>query len=254
MVNLMTNSDVNQRGRILVADDDDLFRDGLVQWLERHGYECVGVSNAQAAISSLQSKEFDALISDIRMPGNAGLELIEQVPQVAGGLPVFLLTGRPSLETAARSVRLSVSAYLTKPPNFEELDLMLREAVARHCHARLIGRSRSELQSWDAQLEGLLLELHRSSADENNVLADYLQVTLRNVLLQLADLERTTIIWRSGSQSKGDLQQLDLIGALRRTVDVLEQTKQNFKSKQLADLRHQLEELLKNTKAAPGDQ
>jgi len=241
----MNANDLAGRGRILVADDDEFFRCALIQWLEAHQYQCTGAANGATALACLQVGVFDVLISDIHMPGNVGLELIEQVPQVAAGLPVFLLTGRPTLETAARSVRLAAAAYLIKPPNFAELDALLQEAITNYRHVRLINQSQVGLRDWNAQLEALALGLRQRARDtDETALADYLHLTLRNVLLQLAELERTTAAWQRDKDAPGDLEKLDLIGALRRTVEVLEQTKQNFKCKQLADLRRQLEVLL----------
>lgn len=99
-------------GPLLFADDDTAVREGLSELLRRVGFEVVGAASAAEALDCLAAKEFDALVSDIHMPGNSGLELIANVPQIAAGLPVILLTGRPSVETAARSVRLAVTPIL----------------------------------------------------------------------------------------------------------------------------------------------
>jgi len=241
----VANHESAGRGKILVADDDELFRAGLVQWLERHQYECTSVAHAGAARAALQASNFEAMIADIHMPGNAGLELIEQVPQVAAGLPVFLLTGNPTVETAARSVRLAVTAYLVKPPDFADLNRLLQEAITNYRRARLIQQSRAGLREWDAQLEMLAGRLrHTATRADEPALADYLRLTLRQVILQLAELESSAETWQRLGHAETDLQKLDLIGALRRTVEVLEQTKRNFKCKQLADLRRQLEDVL----------
>src|SRR5438105_4070113 len=103
-------------GRILLADDDELLRDGLSSQLVRTGYECVCADTGHAALELLRNESFDAVIADIHMPGNSGLEMVEAVPQIVAGLPVILLTGNPTMETATRSVRLPVYAYLVKPP------------------------------------------------------------------------------------------------------------------------------------------
>src|SRR5689334_17552579 len=109
------------RGVLLIADDEEFIRRGLSELLRRDGFLCVESESGSDALNKLSEMEFDALISDIHMPGNAGLEMIQQVRALSPALPVVLLTGRPSVETAARSVRLPVTAYLTKPPNMDEL-------------------------------------------------------------------------------------------------------------------------------------
>ena len=71
------------RGRILFADDDRAAREGLAEMLRRHGYDCATAANAAEAIEKLRAGGFEALISDIHMPGNTSLELVESAAQTA---------------------------------------------------------------------------------------------------------------------------------------------------------------------------
>ena len=230
------------RGRVLFADDDRAAREGLVAMLRRYGFACDGATTAADSVEKLRASEYDALISDIHMPGNAGLELIESIPQIAAGLPVILLTGRPSVETAARSVRLAVAAYLTKPPDFDELCRLLDEAVATYRGFRSMRAGRARLREWDQELARVEAALTRTAGQSaGGPLGSYLRVSLRQVILMLADLERAS---HTLEKSGGSLEKMDHVAALRRTVEVLERTKQNFKSKDLADLRRELEQLL----------
>ncbi len=230
---------------LLIADDDDAFRNGLLTWLTRQGCICHGVSNGAAALDALRTQDFHVLISDIRMPGNVGLELIEQIPQVVAGLPVILLTGNASVETAIQSVRLAVAAYLVKPPNLPELLALIHRLAADCRRLRAIADSRTRLQQWDAELEQLIgLLRQRTPGGNAPVTHDYLRLTLRHVLLQLSELDECLAATATATDPHARLGQLDLISALRHTITVLEQTKQNFKSKPLADLRRQLEDLL----------
>jgi DNA-binding NtrC family response regulator len=231
------------RGRVLVADDDGPLREGMVSMLQRLGYRCEGAASAAEATARLRAAEFDVLISDINMPGNVGLEFIGTLPEFAAGLPVILLTGRPSVDTAARSVRLPVVAYLTKPPDFDELQRLLDQAIANHRGLRAMRASRDRLRAWEGELGQIEQAMRQSPHDPaGGPLANFLQVSLRQVILMLAELDRATssLERRSG----GGLEKVDHVAALRRTIEVLERTKQNFKSKDLADLRRQLEQLV----------
>ena len=231
------------RGQVLVADDDRAVREGLTSMLQRVGFAGEGVASAAEAVARLREKEFDVLISDINMPGNAGLEFIESLPQMAAGLPVILLTGRPSVATAARSVRLPVVAYLTKPPDLDELCRLLDQAVSDHRGFRAMRAGRERLRAWEQEL-GQIEQVMRQSpgTQPGGPMGSYLRVSLRQVILTLTDLERATQSLER--RAVGSLEQVDHVAALRRTVEVLERTKQNFKSKDLADLRRQLEQLL----------
>ena len=170
-------------GRILLADDDDLFREALATRLRRDGYECVCAASAQEALEHLRATEFDTLISDIYMPGNVGLELIEQVPQVAAGLPVVLMTGRPSVETAVKSVNLSVVGYLTKPVELEPMRALLRRSVESfRCYRNVTG-SRERLEAWAKNLARIERSLRDpATPDKAAPVAQYLQLMAANLM------------------------------------------------------------------------
>jgi DNA-binding response OmpR family regulator len=230
--------------KILLADDDATVREPYARLLQRHGYECLCAPDAETALKKLQETEIDALIADIHMPGNAGLELIEKIPQIAHGLPVILLTGLPSVETAARSVQLSVAAYLVKPPKFDELLALLHDLIPRYRRLRVMSDSRQHLRQWSEALASLEESLRRHGSDnQNEITHDYLRLSLHNIVLQLADLDRSIAAWRQFDASP-DFRRLDLVNALRHTIEVLEQTRQNFHSKALGELRKQLQSLL----------
>ena len=92
------------KGKILIAEDEEAFARALAELLQRHGYACSLGRDAEEAKRALQEDGFDLLVCDLRMPGNDELGLIQWLQSEVPGLPVVLLTGFPSLETAIRSV------------------------------------------------------------------------------------------------------------------------------------------------------
>jgi hypothetical protein len=140
-------------------------------------------------------------------------------------------------------VRLPVAAYLTKPPDTAELKRVLDEAIADYRDLRLIRGGRNRLLEWEKEL-ARVEQLAGDSSDPSagGAMQDYLRVSLRQIILQLSDLERATQVLDRRAQDR--LRQVDHVAALQHTVEVLERTRQNFKSKDLADLRRQLEWLL----------
>ena len=120
------------RGRVLIADDDEAFRTATTAFLRRQGFDCESARDSSTATEKLRDADFELLISDINMPGNAGLEFVEKLPEIAAALPVILLTGHPSVQSAARSVRLRVAAYLVKPCDAEELLTLSEQAIANY--------------------------------------------------------------------------------------------------------------------------
>ena len=232
-------------GRILFADDDEALRHSLGKCLVRAGFDCDYAASGAEAIQQLRANTYDALLSDINMPGNADLELIEALPAVSEGLPVILLTGEPSVATATRSVRLRVTAYLTKPPDVEELCRVLSAAVLDSRNMRVLKDNRRRIQDWDLEIERLQQLLRQApAADRQTPMRSYVRLTLRNLVVGLIELEHLLI--HQGGQLGTDtaVQTQELIGALRKTVGVLQKTKDHFKSKELGELRKELEGLL----------
>jgi DNA-binding NtrC family response regulator len=117
-------------GRILIADDEATFRRATAQLLEREGYRCDEAADALTAVQHLTSATYDLLIADVRMPGNMRLELVEEMPMLAPGVPVILVTAYPSFTSGQRALDLPVVAYLVKPFEFAELLMRVRNWLA----------------------------------------------------------------------------------------------------------------------------
>ena len=240
-----TSQSENTAGRILFADDDEQFRLGLGKRLRKAGFQCDFAGTAAEAIEQLKVSKYDALLSDINMPGNSGLEMIESVPAVIEGLPIILLTGNPTVATASRSVRLRVAAYLTKPPDFEELCDLLHSAVAERRSLLILRGSRRRLRDWDHEIEHIQKLLQQTpTADSESVMQSYLRLNLRNLVVGLVELENLLI--HDGKRLGMDeaVQKQELANAVRKTIGVLEKTRDHFKSKELGELRKELETLV----------
>jgi YesN/AraC family two-component response regulator len=240
----MMDKDSN-KGRVLIADDDDAFRIATQAFLGRQGFTCETAKDGPTAIEMLRASEFDLLISDINMPGNSGLELIEKLPEISSALPVILLTGYPSVKSAARSVRLQVVAYLVKPCDAEDLISIAGEAIANYRAYRAINANRQRLENWTRDLEQVEKVIRNSPVGSNvSVTETYLNLTLTNILSLLLDLKRFTEALTGQPDQNIAVERVALHQALRETIDVLERTKQSFKSKELGELRRRLEHLL----------
>ena len=101
------------RGRVLVVDDDDAVRRVVVGFLASE-YEIVQASNGQSAFDAFRSQPFDVLISDIAMPGMDGVRLLQEVRELCEDVPVILITGNPSIETAIAAVEHRAFKYVTE--------------------------------------------------------------------------------------------------------------------------------------------
>ena len=239
------NGQGQSRGRILIADDDEAFRLATRLFLKQQNFHCEVAPDAAVAMEMLKRSDFDLLISDINMPGNVGLELVEKLPNVAAALPVVLLTGHPSIQSAARSVRLQVVAYLVKPCEADELLSIAEHAIANYRAYRAVSANRQRLETWARDLSQIEDVLRNSPGEAAAAPTEaYLNLTLRNLLSVLVDLKQFTEALAYEPGKEGILERVTLHRAVQDTIEVLEKTKQSFKSKELGELRRRLETLL----------
>lgn len=238
------------RGRILLADDEETFLHATADLLRREGYECETVPDAPSALAKVKTSPYDLLISDLEMPGNENLALIREVGDVAGGLPVIIITGFPSTTSAIAAIELPVSAYLLKPVALPELLDRVASAVARFRSYQVMRRTEDRLRQWNVDFERISSLPADGSAKPGREVDAFLALTLRNVMGSLSDLQQLGRALANSNQAEHACQILNcprgtqLQEAVRETVRVLEETKSAFKSKTLGDLRHKLELLL----------
>ncbi len=242
----MSDQAMDRLGRILLADDEPTFLNATADFLRDEGYECDTAPDAPAAIEKLGQSQYDLLISDIKMPGNPKLELINQVQEIARGMPVILVTGYPSVESATSSVELPVAAYLLKPLDFDELLSKVETCVQRAQAYGAIHHAHQRLGTWCGELE----RLERSLCDSvdktpTSSAGAFVELTLRNVVGALADLSRLAkLLTKPGPRQDEALAWMQLAAAqsvVKEAIEVLKNTKGAFKSKQLGRLRHKLQ-------------
>ncbi|HID76589.1 MAG TPA: response regulator [Planctomycetaceae bacterium] len=242
---------MTQKASILVADDDDMFRESICRFLSRAGYHLDDAPDADRALAKLQQQRFDVVIADIHMPGNSQLQLVREVQRHASGISLILVTGYPSLDTAVSAVGGPVSAYLVKPVNFSELLEHVRRCVAQSALRRRLSRVKE-------QLRRCVDDLHFSEASgaeplnrgeptwvPSNLTVRSLAACLSELLqirAQLLRKDRATNLCELVECPQRPKHRL----AIQETIEVLKKTKSTFKSKQLADLRTKLEGLFSN--------
>jgi two-component system C4-dicarboxylate transport response regulator DctD len=117
-------------GTVLIVDDEETLRQSASEWLALSGFETETAASASAALVRLALKRFDALISDVRMPGMDGLALLDAALKTDPGLPVILLTGHGDIALAVEAMRAGAHDFLEKPYDADHLVAVLRRAVA----------------------------------------------------------------------------------------------------------------------------
>jgi len=247
----LTKQKGKKMSRILLADDEGTFLQSTADLLSREGYHCDCVPDAARAVQMLSDNEYHLLIAGIKIPGNSDLEFIRDLPNIAEGVPVILVTDHPSLRSAIQSVKLRVEAYLVKPLDFEELLEHVHIAVE---HFQVFRSVRSIKQRFQYCHEGMgdIEELlkHKNTKTFSMSYDTFLELTFQNIVASLADLKHLAGFLAMHNGRKKPCHLLNcptlqsLTGGLERTIEHLENSKSAFKSKDLGEARRELEELV----------
>ena len=112
--------------QILVVEDDPATRTALRHLLERHSYAVSEAVSISEAVSSFRSGDFDLIISNLRLPGAQGTDLIGK----AGGLPVLIMSNHASLRSAVECMRMGAADYIAKPFDHNDMIAAIQRIVA----------------------------------------------------------------------------------------------------------------------------
>jgi two-component system response regulator HydG len=140
-------ADSDARGAtLLVADDDPAVRESLERALTREGYEVVVAPDGRAALDRLQEGGIDLVLSDLKMPGMTGLELLPRAKSVAPDVDFIMLTAFGTVEEAVKAMKEGATDFLTKPFQRAQLTKVVRQALERRS---LIAENRALQQRLD---------------------------------------------------------------------------------------------------------
>ncbi|NWG18574.1 MAG: response regulator transcription factor [Chloroflexi bacterium] len=117
----------NETAHILVVDDEGAIRYSVSKTLQRVGYEVDEAATGEEALEMMAKREYDVVLTDIRMPGLTGVELLKRIKDISPDAIVILMTGYASLGTAVESLRLGAHDYLIKPSSSQDI----RQSVSR---------------------------------------------------------------------------------------------------------------------------
>ncbi len=241
--------------RILIADDEETFRESTVAILADAGYACNAARDATEAERLLETG-YDLLLADVRMPGNSQLEFLETVSRRHPDLPVVVITGYPSVGTVIESFRLSIVDYLIKPVDLDEL----KKVVDRGLRRRSIGRAVQDAMNETAKMAGIFERLGRSMNEFGGggpqvewTAQEYIAQAMGHIS-QLAALVGHTL---QASRTAQPQVPTDICAfmkcprlsryeaAIEEAIQVMERTRSSFKSKEIGALRQHLECVLR---------
>jgi DNA-binding NtrC family response regulator len=138
---------MTQAIHILVAEDEVNIRNALVTMLEKKGHQVRGVGTAEEALAQLEAVRMNLVISDLKMPGIGGMELLRRLKSQWPDTEVVVMTAYGSIDTAVEAMRLGAYDYLTKPIDRERFPIVVDKALERHALATENKQLRDRLET-----------------------------------------------------------------------------------------------------------
>ncbi|HZQ55971.1 MAG TPA: sigma-54 dependent transcriptional regulator [Bryobacteraceae bacterium] len=134
--------------RVLVVDDDESLRRVTQVQLEQAGFKAITAADGEEALSILQKLPVDLVITDLRMPGMTGMELLRRIRADYADVLVIVLTAFGTVESAVEAMKAGAYDYITKPVHPDELELIARRSLE---HLSLLEENRTLRSSLDAK-------------------------------------------------------------------------------------------------------
>lgn len=182
------------KGHVYVIDDDEAMRDSLNFLLDSSGFGVTLFEGAQAFLDALPGLAFGCVLSDVRMPGIDGIELLKRLKAQSNSFPILIMTGHGDVPLAVEAMKLGALDFLEKPFEDDRLIAMIEaairqaesaakgEAIAQDIAARVASLSPRERQVMDGLVAGLSNKL---IAREYDISPRTIEVYRANVMTKM---------------------------------------------------------------------
>lgn len=173
---------MEQKARVYVIDDDAAMRDSLEFLLDSSGFDVTLFESAQHFLDALPGLAFGCIVSDVRMPGIDGIELLKHMKAAGSRFPILIMTGHGDVPLAVDAMRHGAANFIEKPFDAPLLIDAIHTALANHApqaaSPALATLTRRERQVLDGIMSGKL----------NKVIADELNISPKTVELHRANM------------------------------------------------------------------
>jgi two-component system response regulator FlrC len=118
-----------RKNRILVVDDDRAMRLALAESLESCGYDIVAAENGREALEKFKKGKFDLVVTDMKMPGMTGIEVLRSVKELSPEMPVILITAYGTVGTAVEAMKEGAAEFIMKPFSLDDLEAVVKRVL-----------------------------------------------------------------------------------------------------------------------------
>jgi len=209
---------MEEKKKLMIIDDDVDFVKDLSRLLRTKGYQVVSVTNSKEALQAIYKEDPDLILLDIMMPGIDGWNICTKVREFSS-VPIIMITAKDTVDDKVRGLEIGADDYVTKPFEFEELALRIRNWLARAEKQPYIkketvckiGNLKVDLAKGEVLKKGVRLKLSR----RERTLLFYL---IRNRGITIPHEQILSVVW--GEEWKDDKQVLkSYINRVRRKIE-----------------------------------
>ena len=134
---------------ILIIDDEKAIRKTLGEILSYEGYKMEEAGDGEEGLKRIKEKEYDVILCDIKMPKIDGIEFLERAKEINADIPIIMISGHGTIETAVEAVKKGAYDYISKPPDLNRLLITIRNAMDKTslvAEAKVLKRKVSKVQ------------------------------------------------------------------------------------------------------------
>ena len=137
------NNTNNTNKVILLVDDHDATRETLTELIRDLGHKVLAAANQASALKYVEERQFDLVLTDLKLPDGSGLEIMRRLKQLHPETPVVMITGHATIDNAVEATRMGAYEYLTKPVDLNRLRIVISNALYLSTLERRVGRAGS---------------------------------------------------------------------------------------------------------------
>src|SRR5258708_4778248 len=134
---------------ILIIDDEKAIRKTLSEILSYEGYKLDEAGDGEEGLKKVKEKEYDVILCDIKMPKMDGIEFLEKAKEANPDIPIIMISGHGTIETAVEAVKKGAYDYISKPPDLNPLLITIRNAMDKTtlvAEAKLLRRETTQVR------------------------------------------------------------------------------------------------------------
>ncbi len=144
---------MDNKAKLLIIDDEKIALKSLLHIMKKEGYEVVGTHNGSNALKLIDEKEFDVVLTDLRMEKVDGMQILKRCRKLYPDIEVVMITGYATVQSATEAMKKGAYDYITKPFKLDEVRRVVREAIEKVKLKKENAQLREEIEKYEGKVK-----------------------------------------------------------------------------------------------------